>query len=382
MRDKTLIALTLVIAAVSTLVACGGDETANPTAAAPATASAASASSGSASARRYRARVVKATNAWLNTLTASQRQTATYSFNDTADKQKWSNFPAFFKPRTGVAYKDMNVASSKAGLALVKTVLSSQGYKQYGDIRKADDYLGATDTGGGPGGQPGSTATPTPTGTTSPPATSGDGNGQFGRNNYYISVFGTPSTAKPFMVSFNGHHMTFNITFGTTRLANTPEFTGVEPSSFILDNKGYKPMKQEAAAVFGMLPKLPASAKLSQSFDDVLVGPQKDGQFPSTHSGVKVTALPASARKQVTSLITAYVGDVPPAISKPLIAQYKKHYSRTYVSYAGATTDTPGTYLRIDGPQAWIEFAVQSTDKGSSHYHSVYRDKQHDYGAS
>src|SRR4051794_39009513 len=80
-------------------------------------------------------------------------------------------------------------------------------------------------------------------------------------------------------------------------------------------------------------------------------------------------------------MITAYVGDVPPAIAKPLIATYKKQYSRTYVAYAGGTTDTPGTYIRIDGPQAWIELAVQSTDKGASHYHSVYRDKKHDYGA-
>jgi hypothetical protein len=183
------------------------------------------------------------------------------------------------------------------------------------------------------------------------------------------------------MVSFNGHHMTFNIAFGTARLANTPEFTGVEPSNFTLDNSSYQPMKLEAAAAFAMLPKLPASAKLSQSFDDVLVGPQKDGQFPSTHSGVKVTSLPASVQKQVTALIKAYVGDVPPAIAKPLLAQYEKKYSSTYVSYAGGTTDTPGTYLRIDGPKAWIEFAVQSTDKGASHYHSVYRDKKHDYGA-
>ena len=83
----------------------------------------------------------------------------------------------------------------------------------------------------------------------------------------------------------------------------------------------------------------------------------------------------------MTDLITAYVGDVPSVISKPLIARYERQYSKTYVSYAGGTTDQPGTYLRIDGPQAWIEFAVQSTDKGSSHYHSVYRDKQHDYGA-
>ena len=145
--------------------------------------------------------------------------------------------------------------------------------------------------------------------------------------------------------------MSFNVTFGSARLANTPEFTGVEPSNFPLDNKGYKPMKNEAAAVFGLLPKLTTSAKLSQSFDDVLVGPQKDGQFPSTHSGVKVSSLPASARKDVTRLIAAYVGDVPAAISKPLIARYKKQYSRTYVSYAGGTTDAPGTYLRIDGPR-------------------------------
>src|SRR3954447_23342848 len=381
MRNKPLIALTLLIGAISSLVACGGADTASTTTAASALTSTAAASSaassGTRSARRYRARVIKATNAWLKTLSSAQRTTATYSFNDTRNKQKWSNFPAFFKPRTGVSYKSMSATSSKAGLAMVKTVLSSQGYKQYGGIRKADDYQAATDTGGGPGG---GSDTTTPT-ATSPPATSGNGNGQFGRNNYYISVFGTPSAKTPFMVSFNGHHMSFNITFGSARLANTPEFTGGEPSSFILDNKGYKPMKQEAAAVFGMLPKLSASAKLSQSFDDVLVGPQKDGQFPSTHSGVKVSSLPASQRRYITDLITAYVGDVPPAIAKPLIATYKKQYSSTYVAYAGGTTDTPGTYIRIDGPQAWIELAVQSTDKGASHYHSVYRDKKHDYGA-
>jgi hypothetical protein len=328
---------------------------------------------------------VKATKAWLKTLTAAQGKTAKYSFDNTAAKQQWSNFPAFFKPRTGVSYKEMSATSTLAGLALVKTTLSRQGYKQYADTRKADDYLGATDTGGGPGGPGGGTATPTPTpvpsSATSPPATSGNGNGNFGRNNFYISVFGTPSRTKPFMVSFNGHHTSFNITFNSARLANTPQFNGTEPSSFILDKKGYKPMKLEEAAVFGLLPKLPNAAKLSQSFDDVLVGPQKDGQFPTTHSGVKVTSLPKSTQKYVTQLITAYVGDVPPAISKPLIARYEKQYSRSYVAYAGGTKNTPGTYLRIDGPQAWIEFAVQSTDKGSSHYHSVYRDKKHDYGA-
>jgi Protein of unknown function (DUF3500) len=386
MNHKPLIATTLVIGAASTAVACGatsGDAASTSSAPVARSSAATAGGSDSRSAKKYRAQVVKATNAWLTTLTAAQRKTATYGFGDTSAKEQWSNFPAFFKPRTGVSYKGMGAASTKAGVALVKATLSRQGYTQYAAIRKADDYQAATDT-GAPGG-PGTAATPTPTPVpqkaVSPAVTSGDGNGSFGRNNYYISVFGKPSASKPFMVSFNGHHMSFNITFGRTRLANTPEFTGTEPSNFIIDKKDYRPMKQEAAAVFGLLPKLPSSAKLSESFDDVLVGPQKDGQFPSKHSGVKVTKLSASARKYVTRLITSYVADVPPAIAKPLIARYKKQYSHTYVAYSGGTRDTPGTYVRIDGPQAWIEFAVQSSDKGTSHYHSVYRDKQHDYGA-
>jgi hypothetical protein len=325
-----------------------------------------------------RARVIKATDAWLKTLSAPQRKTATYSYSDTAHKRQWSNFPAFFKPRTGVAYKDMSAAASQAGVAMAKAVLSKQGFKQYGDIRKADDYQAATDSGGGPGSSP---DTNTPLATAPNVATPASTNGNFGEGNYYTSVFGTPSMTKPFMVSFNGHHMSFNVTFNAARLANTPEFAGVEPTRFRLDNAYYQPMKPESDAIFELLPKLPAKAKLSQTYDDVLVGPQKDGQFPKTHSGVNVSSLPSAQRALVTKLIQAYVGDVPAVISKPLIATYKKQYSRTYVAYAGSTKDQPQTYIRLDGPQVWIELAVQSSDKGSSHYHSVYRDKLHDYGA-
>jgi hypothetical protein len=419
MKDKPLLGITAVVAAVSVVVACGGTgkhDAPSPAAATTAPAAQVAAtgttvSSTTKAARAYRAQVVKAADAWLASLTAAQRKTATYDFGNTTAKEQWSNFPAFFKPRTGVAYTDMSAAASKAGRTLARAVLSKQGYKQYSDTRQADNYLGVTDSGAGPGGNGGgppnggtggppnggtgtapsatptasAVATPTPTAvtTTSPAATvpAGGATGNFGQGNFYISVFGSPSNKQAFMVSFNGHHMSFNITFQAKQLANTPEFSGVEPSDFTLNNEHYQPMKLEADAAFALLPKLPSQAKLSQSFDDVLVGPQKDGQFPTTHSGVKVTALSAAARKQVTALIRAYVGDVPDAIAKPLMARYEKQYAKTYVAYAGSTVDAPGTYIRIDGPQAWIELAVQSTDKGSSHYHSVYRDKLHDYGA-
>src|SRR4051794_28014444 len=110
-------------------------------------------------------------------------------------------------------------------------------------------------------------------------------------------------------------------------------------------------------------------------------GLRRTAEFPKTHGGVKVSSLPKSEQALVTKLIKAYVGDVPKAISKPLIATDKKRSSKPYVASSGTTTDEPQTDIRLDGPQVWIELGVQSTDKGSSHYHSVYRDKKHDYGA-
>jgi len=78
----------------------------------------------------------------------------------------------------------------------------------------------------------------------------------------------------------------------------------------------------------------------------------------------------------VTKLITAYVGDVPAAISQPFIATYEKQYASPYVAFSGGRTDKPQTYIRLHGPPV----CVQTTDKGSSHDHFVYRDKLHDNG--
>jgi hypothetical protein len=42
----------------------------------------------------------------------------------------------------------------------------------------------------------------------------------------------------------------------------------------------------------------------------------------------------------------------------------------------------PGTYFRIDGPRLWIEVACQGgvVIRGQTHYPTIFRDKQMDYG--
>jgi hypothetical protein len=57
----------------------------------------------------------------------------------------------------------------------------------------------------------------------------------------------------------------------------------------------------------------------------------------------------------------------------------------TYISWASySDLATKGSYVRIDGPRVWIEFSVQNgiVIRNKVHFHSIWRDKQYDYGAN
>jgi hypothetical protein len=51
---------------------------------------------------------------------------------------------------------------------------------------------------------------------------------------------------------------------------------------------------------------------------------------------------------------------------------------------SGPDPDVQGTYFRIDGPRVWIEVACQGgiVFRNATHFHTIYRDKQYDYGGT
>ena len=58
---------------------------------------------------------------------------------------------------------------------------------------------------------------------------------------------------------------------------------------------------------------------------------------------------------------------------------YPSQLDNTKISYSGTVdTNTAGAYFRTDSPRVWIEWI--STDAAGFHYHTVYCDKQIDYG--
>jgi hypothetical protein len=188
---------------------------------------------------------------------------------------------------------------------------------------------------------------------------------------------------------YGGHHTAFANTYKDGVLTGaTPAFRGVEPfGTFTWNNKtDNQPLHSEQAAFAAMLGGLTtaqlATAKLANTYSDLVVGPQNDAAFPATPSGIACSALTTAQKALVMTAINTYVSDVADAAA--IITRYTNELDNTYISYSG----TPGLltqndYVRIDGPSVWIEYSCQhGIILSGNHPHSVWRDKKTDYGGN
>ncbi|HLO98218.1 MAG TPA: DUF3500 domain-containing protein, partial [Fimbriimonas sp.] len=140
-----------------------------------------------------------AAKAFIESLTPEQRQQAVFA-PDSPERTKWAFVPL---DRKGVAWRDMNDAQKAAGVKLLKTALSDEGYKKVEDIRGLESILRTLE------------------------------NGNLGRdtNRYWFVFFGSPSSKTPWVWRYEGHHL--SLTFGSKEgevVSSTPQFLGSNPA--------------------------------------------------------------------------------------------------------------------------------------------------------
>jgi hypothetical protein len=308
-------------------------------------------------------KVVCLANVFIATLTTAQ-QTTLISDYTKANAIKWSNLPCGSSCRIGLEFANLTDAQITVALAVVQAAtgtVTGEGYDKISQIRAADDVL----------------------------ASAGGGSG-YSSKLYFISFLGTPSTTGTWQLQYGGHHLAVNITYKAGAVGGaTPEFTGIEPTSWTTSGVTYTPLTPEKSAMAAMLAGLSttelASAKLSGTFSDVVLGPGEDGQFPSTKAGLAVSSLTSAQQALVLAAIKRWVQDVDDATATSLLSTYQSELSSTYIGYSGTGLfTTEGDYVRIDGPSVWIEFVCQQGVVYTSqiHYHSIWRDHTRDYGGS
>ena len=285
------------------------------------------------------------------------------------DAVKWSNFPqgATRPKRVGINLGSLTPAQLSAAKALMAAVLGkdslNEGYNEMEGILAADNYFGTTL----------------------------HKTDMFGSGNYYIAFLGKPSTTALWELQFGGHHLAVSNTYNVGRLIGvTPSFRGVEPMMAIpVNGRTYQPIEQERRDFVRMIETFSNAekntAKLSSTFNDVLLGPGRDGQFPTTKQGVRVGDLKTEQQQAVLQAIERYVADLDAVTAKQVMTKYRAELANTYVAYSGSgTMNIANDYVRIDGPGVWIEYSAQPSRDfpGTTHPHSVWRDHTSDYGGN
>lgn len=356
--------------------------------------------------------VVSAANAFLNTLDADQQAEVLLELTE-ANATAWSNLPCGSTCRPGIELGSLSDTRLAAAVQLLKVATGTgkgSGYDQITQIIKADDVLASvqatSSAGTGPAPSdtasstasadpsatavPSSTATDAPTGAPPSGGTGGGGSFGYGSGLYYMAFLGTPSADGTWQLHFGGHHLAVNLTYKKGKVAGaSPFFIGVEPTSWTADDgTTYSPLEEQRNGMLALTGSLSteqlATAKLSGTYNDVLLGPGEDGQFPETKEGIKVSELSPKQKQLVLKAIHPWVANVDDATAKKLMKTYERELNETYVSYSGGTAlDTQGDYVRIDGPGVWVEFVCQNglVIQGKVHYHTVYRDHTRDYGS-
>ncbi|WP_207406559.1 DUF3500 domain-containing protein [Rathayibacter sp. SD072] len=266
--------------------------------------------------------------------------------------------------RLGLSIGDL----SDAQLALFQSLLkattgtgSGVGYDEIQQHLNADDYL--ADNGGGD---------------------------DYGRSQFFVAFLGVPQDTGTWEFQFGGHHLAVANTYINGSLAGaTPSFRGIEPNGdFEWDGSTNHPMAAKEAAFTAAFSSLTsdqqASAKLSDVYSDLVLGPGSDWAFPATKEGLQVSGLSADQKALVLAAIASYVNDISDAEAATILATYKAELDDTYLAYSGSTTFTQlNDYFRIDGPSVWIELSLQNGIVLSGyHPHTVWRDHNTDYGGT
>jgi hypothetical protein len=326
--------------------------------------------------------VVDAGEAFLATLSDEQRAIAQIELKPRL-AVRWTNFPGGSNVRNGVFFRDLKPEQVEAAMKVARVALGEEGFARYQEVRAADDAFAKGRGGRGPGGPGGRGRGPGGPGGAAQKKGGGPGGGggNFGSMNYMIAFLGKPSKTTPWILQLGGHHLAINIYYKGTTGAATPYHVAAQPTVW-KDEKGktHDPLAPMRESLHGLLvsltPDQASQAKLEARFNDVYVGPGKDGKFPTKSEGVSVSELSDASKSFLKKAIAAWTGDTPQGAEYMKI--YEAELDKVKVSYSGTTNVSDrGDYVRLDGPRVWIEFAAQ----GSDHVHTIWRDRLTDYGA-
>lgn len=303
------------------------------------------------------ARMAAAAAKFLDTLTPELRAKAALPFADEG-RLDWHFVP---RARIGVAFKAMDDTQRIAARELVRSALSSSGANKVEEIMALETVLREIEKGARPGHR-------------DPLA-------------YSIVVFGEPDAgadAKPWAWKIEGHHVSLNFTGVNQQTAVTPAFLGSSPARIPHGERaGLRVLAAEEDLGRELLASLDTDQRRAAIIADV--APADIVAIPGRSidqvdaSGLAVASMNADQRAIVERLLGAYAGNMRQDLAEHELQRIAAAgIDQLRFAWMGGEKRGEGHYYRLSGPTFVIEY--DNTQGGANHVHSVWRDRQHDFG--
>ncbi|RZT85902.1 uncharacterized protein DUF3500 [Pseudonocardia sediminis] len=360
--------------------------------------------------------MAEAARAWLESLDAEQRSTATGHApvaddpdgeGPDAERRRW-----FYTPTDhgGLTFHEQRPPQQRGAMKLVASGLTRAAYVTVSTVMGLENVLDHTEGF----------------------VTMFDRTRGRDPHMYYLRVFGEPGPTGAWGWRFGGHHVSLNfLVVDGVVVSSTPCFLGADPAtSDLLGGVSLRPLGQVEDLARDIVRSLPADlasqavlldkappdleaanrttpkagdrhiplagiwrapfadpveqAKLDKMSDGIeeRAGLTEDDhravELSDEPKGVPASALDAGQREQLRLLLGTYLQRVPEALSP--IGRYADDAALDAVHLAWAGPTEPGAphYYRVQGPRLLIEW--DNTQREANHAHSVWRDPTTDFG--
>lgn len=302
--------------------------------------------------------IVKAANVLLDSIDDSQREKLIFSFTDNEQRERWSNLPEGIFPRSGLRMGDLTAEQKQAVYGMLKATLSEEGFQQVIDNMNGDEFLKINGRQGG--------------------------RVVFGNDEFFVSILGEPSTTKPWMWQFGGHHLAINATIVGDHVTLSPSLTGGQPIDYEWEGKSIRQLSDEIDSAYELIGALDEEqlkqTVLADQFTNLNFGPRARSIEPRDE-GILISKLTEEQQELVKNLIQQRIGILNSAHTKIAMEKIVADFSETYFSWYGSTKKGEAATYRIQGPSVIIEYAPQQMGRrASDHIHAMYRDPSNDYG--
>jgi hypothetical protein len=298
-------------------------------------------------------------DAFLKSLSAEQKAETLLPYTNLA-RFDWNFTP---RARKGLTFKNMNADQRKAAMAMVRLVLSQEGYSKAEQIIDLENVLRVVET------RPANDTYRDP-------------------ENYAFLVFGTPGK-DPWGWRVEGHHLSLHFSSVDNQITYTPSFMGSNPGQVMAEvpQKGKRILKAEQDMAFELLHSLNApqlaKANLGEKAPNEIFTSNSRKASLAKMEGITMGELNAEQKGIFKKLIMAYLQRYHITLKKQQWAELEKNgLDNIHFAWLGDQQPEIGTghghYYRVHGPTFLIEF--DNTQNGGNHIHSVVRDLTSDFG--